>query len=103
MKTGKTEVRITAGSATADYMADMLQIWRDGNGGGLDTLVINLDNGPENNMRRRHWIKRILEFSSNNNVFVALARYPPYLSKCSPVEHVWQPGAALERVHSRQC
>lgn len=76
---------------TADFMIDCLQkSWSE-----LKlifnphTLVINLDNGPENNSRRTQFIKRIVDFAYNNYVNIKLAYYPPYHSKYNPVERVW--------------
>ncbi|MGL5714538.1 MAG: ISAzo13-like element transposase-related protein, partial [Paraclostridium sp.] len=54
-----------------------------------DTLIINLDNGPENNSRRSQFLKRIADFSVDYDVKVILAYYPPYHSKYNPVERVW--------------
>lgn len=51
--------------------------------------MINADNGPENNGARTQWLKRLVEFSANNNVIVQLACYPPYHSKYNPVERVF--------------
>lgn len=76
---------------TADFMIDCLQkSWSE-----LKlifnphTLVINLDNGPENNSRRTQFIKRIVDFAYDNDVNIKLAYYPPYHSKYNPVERVW--------------
>lgn len=76
---------------TADFMIDCLQkSWPE-----LKlifnphTLVINLDNGPENSSRRTQFIKRIVDFAYDNYVNIKLAYYPPYHSKYNPVERVW--------------
>jgi len=53
------------------------------------TIVINLDNGPENNSRRSQFIKRLTEFAFSNSVNITLAYYPPYHSKYNPIERVW--------------
>ena len=76
---------------TADFMIDCLQ--------GLwptlkliynpHTLVINLDNGPENNSHRTQFIKRIVDFAHDNYINIKLAYYPPYHSKYNSVERVW--------------
>jgi transposase len=55
----------------------------------IHTLIINSDNGPECHSRRTQFIKRICEFSQNNNITVQLAYYPPYHSKYNPIERVW--------------
>ena len=81
----------TEGSVTADFMVDCLEmawstistIYKP------HTLVINVDNGPENNSRRTQFIKRIVNFAHTNSVNVKLAYYPPYHSKYNPIERVW--------------
>jgi transposase len=52
-------------------------------------LVINQDNGPENNSRRTQFMKRIVEFSQKYQVNIRLAYYPPYHSKYNPIERTW--------------
>jgi hypothetical protein len=81
----------TPGKVTADFMVDRIEeIWRKI---PFDqrphTLVINADNGPENNGRRTQWLHRLLEFSTKEAVTVQLAYYPPYHSKYNPVERLW--------------
>jgi hypothetical protein len=56
---------------------------------GIKTIVINLDNGPENSMGRTQWIKRMLELSARFGLTIVLAYYPPYHSKYNPVERVF--------------
>ena len=53
------------------------------------TLVINLDNGPENHSRRTQFMQRIVEFARQTNLTVRLAYYPPYHSKYNSVERCW--------------
>ncbi len=55
----------------------------------LDTLVINADNGPECSGRRSQWLKRLQQFSNQENITIQLAYYPPYHSKYNPVERLW--------------
>jgi hypothetical protein len=38
---------------------------------------------------RTQWLRRLAEFSAQNNVTVQLACYPPYHSKYNPVERVF--------------
>ena len=81
----------TESKLTADFIVDMLEnIWPE-----LQrrfephTLVINLDNGPENNSARTQFMKRLVEFAHKNEVSLELAYYPPYHSKYNPIERVW--------------
>ena len=76
---------------TPDLMVDCLQqIWSDLNSKyHIQKLLINLDNGPENHSGRTQFIKRLVDFSSANQVEIYLAYYPPYHSKYNPIERVW--------------
>ena len=55
----------------------------------ITTLVINLDNGPENHSRRTQFMQRIIEVVQQYQVSIRLAYYPPYHSKYNPVERCW--------------
>jgi transposase len=81
----------TQGKVTADFMIDCLQdLWPTLNQRFTpNTLVINLDNGPENNSHRTQFIKRIVDFAYSYAVNIKLAYYPPYHSKYNPIERVW--------------
>jgi hypothetical protein len=77
---------------TSDFIVDRLEQWwqevrllylR------VKTLVINLDNGPENHSRRTQFLKRIVEFARKYGLRVHLAYYPPYHSKYNPIERCW--------------
>jgi hypothetical protein len=77
---------------TSDFIVDRLEQWwqeirlrflR------VKTLVINLDNGPENHSRRTQFLKRVVEFARKNGLVVELAYYPPYHSKYNPIERCW--------------
>ena len=55
----------------------------------ITTLVINLDNGPENHSRRTQFMQRMVEFVHQYHVHVRLAYYPPSHSKYNPIERCW--------------
>jgi transposase len=55
----------------------------------IKTLVINLDNGPENHSRRTQFMQRLLEFVQCYHITFRLAYYPPYHSKYNSVERCW--------------
>jgi transposase len=55
----------------------------------ITTLVINLDNGPENHSRRTQFMQRLVEFVHQYGLTVRLAYYPPYHSKYNPIERCW--------------
>jgi hypothetical protein len=87
----ETFLYFTESKVTADFIVDCLEkLWPNlKNRFSPDTLVLNLDNGPENNSHRTQFIKRIVNFALTNNVTIKLAYYPPYHSKYNPVERVW--------------
>jgi len=77
---------------TSDFIVDRLeQWWREVRLRFLHvkTLVINLDNGPENHSRRTQFLKRIMGFARKYGLVVQLAYYPPYHSKYNPIERCW--------------
>jgi transposase len=82
----------TASKLTSDFMVDcLMDCWvslRD-RFPQITTLVLNLDNGPENHSRRTQFIQRIMELVDTFAVTVDLAYYPPYHSKYNPIERVW--------------
>jgi transposase len=55
----------------------------------ITTLVINLDNGPENHSRRTQFMYRLVTFVQHYGITVRLAYYPPYHSKYNPIERCW--------------
>src|SRR4051794_11183142 len=55
----------------------------------ITTLVINLDNGPENHSRRTQFMQRLVEFVQRYGLTVRLAYYPPYHSKYNAIERCW--------------
>jgi transposase len=81
----------TESSVTPDFMFDVLEdLWPE-----IDrrfnphTLVINSDNGPENNSHRTQFVRRAVEFAFEKGITVRLAYYPPYHSKYNPIERIW--------------
>lgn len=82
---------------TSDFMIDVIedfwktQSWRFPE---IKTLILNQDNGPENNSRRTQFMKRIVDFAHQYQLNIRLAYYPPYHSKYNPIERTW---AVLEK------
>jgi hypothetical protein len=77
---------------TSDFIVDRLeQWWQEVRLRFLNVkkLVINLDNGPENQSRRTQFLKRVVEFARKFGLAVQLAYYPPYHSKYNPIERCW--------------
>ena len=74
---------------TSDCLVDCLGRWWEvvhDRFAHITTLVINLDNGPENHSRRTQFMRRIVDFAHDSGLTVRLAYYPPYHSKYNPIE-----------------
>jgi transposase len=77
---------------TSDCLVDRLVQWWEavrGRFAHITTLVINVDNGPENHSRRTQFMQRLVEFVQQYRVTIRLAYYPPYHSKYNPIERCW--------------
>ncbi len=77
---------------TSDCLVDRLVQWWERvreRFAHITTLVINLDNGPENHSRRTQFMLRLLHFAQQSRLRIRLAYYPPYHSKYNPVERCW--------------
>jgi len=77
---------------TSDCLVDRLSEWWEmvrQRFAHITTLVINLDNGPENHSRRTQFMCRLIEFAQHYGLHVRLAYYPPYHSKYNPIERCW--------------
>ena len=84
-------------TVTSDCIVDCLCDWWErarSRFPQVTTLVINLDNGPENHSHRTQFLFRMVEFVRAFGVTVLLAYYPPYHSKFNPMERGW---GVLER------
>jgi hypothetical protein len=83
---------LTSGPVTADLLVDCLaQTWDllKERFPLVQTLLLNLDNGPENHSRRTQFIQRLTDFADTSQLTLQLAYYPPYHSKYNPIERVW--------------
>jgi transposase len=77
---------------TSDCLVDRLVEWWErvrARFAQITTLVINLDNGPENHSRRTQFLRRIVDFAQQYGLCVRLAYYPPYHSKYNAIERCW--------------
>jgi transposase len=77
---------------TSDCLVDRLAQWWEAvreRFTHITTLVINLDNGPENHSRRTQFMQRLVTFVQQYQLTVRLAYYPPYHSKYNPIERCW--------------
>jgi len=77
---------------TSDCLVDCLEHWWTSVRArfpAITTLVINLDNGPENHSHLTQFMARLLAFTQHTGLRVRLAYYPPYHSKYNPIERCW--------------
>jgi hypothetical protein len=82
----------TDSKVTSDFIVDRLEQWwwqKRAEHPKVDTLLLDLDNGPENHSRRSQFIYRMVLFAQATQLKVVLAYYPPYHSKYNPVERCW--------------
>jgi len=82
----------TDSKVTSDFIVDRLQQWwgqKRAEYPKVDTLLLDLDNGPENQSRRSQFVYRLVLFAQATQLTVVLAYYPPYHSKYNPVERCW--------------
>jgi hypothetical protein len=83
---------LVTSKVTSDCLVDRLEQWWESvreRFACITTLVLNLDNGPENHSRRTQFMLRLLEFAQASGLTLRLAYYPPYHSKYNPVERCW--------------
>jgi hypothetical protein len=77
---------------TSDCVVDRLEQWWAAHKerfAHITTVVLNLDNGPENHSRRTQFMARLVAFVRAQGVSIRLAYYPPYHSKYNPIERCW--------------
>jgi hypothetical protein len=83
---------LVTGPLTADTIVDCIRaVWEQlaPRFPDVQTLLLNLDNGPENHSRRTQFMYRLTQFADEWHLTIDLAYYPPYHSKYNPIERVW--------------
>lgn len=83
---------LTTGPVTADLLVDCLHdtwLMIEQDFPQVRTLLLNLDNGPENHSRRTQFMHRLTQLADTSGLTLELAYYPPYHSKYNPIERVW--------------
>lgn len=86
------DIVFTDSKVTADFIVDVLNDWWQRNRerfGHIKRLLLNFDNGPENQGVRSQFLRRLVEFSRDSQLTLELAYYPPYHSKYNPIERCW--------------
>jgi transposase len=79
-------------NVTSDCLVDRLAQWWEAvrqRFAHIKTLVLNLDNGPENQSHRTQFMHRLVDFVQHFRITLRLAYYPPYHSKYNPIERCW--------------
>jgi hypothetical protein len=88
----ETYLYMTQTYTSSDFIVDCLEdFWKmhKDRFPKVTKLLLNFDNGVENNSRRTQFMKRIVNFVEEQNIEIELAYYPPYHSKYNPIERVW--------------
>ena len=83
---------LTPSKVTSDFIVDRLEEWwqrRRVNFPKVRTLLLDLDNGPENHGNRSQFLFRLVRFAQAEQLRLRLAYYPPYHSKYNPIERCW--------------
>ncbi len=83
---------VVTSTVTSDCLVDQVEQWWAtvrGRFAHITTLVLNLDNGPENHSHRTQFMARLVGFAQQTGLRVQLAYYPPYHSKYNPIERCW--------------
>jgi hypothetical protein len=91
-KTSASELFFTNSKVSSDFMADCLEQWITQRAETLKEirkLVLDLDNGPENNGQRSQWLFRLLLLAQKFQWTIVLVFYPPYHSKYNAIERLW--------------
>ena len=88
LKTNETFVYCTEGKSTAEFKVDCIDDYLSKKN-NITTLIIFLDNGPENSGRRRLWLKSLVKLAKKYNISIELVYYPPYHSKYNMIERYW--------------
>jgi hypothetical protein len=86
------DLYFTHSKVTSDFIVDVLDEWWQRNKERfalVRQLLLDLDNGPENQSRRTQFLYRLVQFAQKHQVTVQLAYYPPYHSKYNPIERCW--------------
>jgi hypothetical protein len=86
------DLTFTRGKVTSDLIADVIEGWWGRHRErllGKGRLLVDLDNGPENQSRRSQFLLRMILLAQREQITVELCYYPPYHSKYNPIERCW--------------
>jgi Rhodopirellula transposase DDE domain len=91
-QTSESDLFFTDSKVSSDFMADTLEQWIETRKEELKEvrkLILDLDNGPENNGLRSQWLFRLVLLAQRFQWQIVLVFYPPYHSKYNPIERLW--------------
>jgi transposase len=91
-ETSESDLFFTDSKVSSDFMADRLEQWLETRRETLQDvrqLILDLDNGPENNGLRSQWLFRLVLLAQRFQWQIVLVFYPPYHSKYNPIERLW--------------
>lgn len=74
------DLYFTPSKVTSDFIADVIEDWWGRNRGrfaGKKRLLLDLDNGPENQSHRSQFLLRMIRLAQAEQITVELAYYPP--------------------------
>jgi len=87
---------LTPSKGTSDFIVDRLEEWwqrRREHYRSVRTVLLALDNGPENHGNRSQFLYRLVRFAQAEQLWLRLAYYPPYYplyhNKYNPIERCW--------------
>lgn len=82
-------VYMVKSKVTSDCCVDIMEDWWNNysvTNKKVKTLILNMDNGPQQQSYTRQFMNRMQRFANKADVQIQLAYYPPYHSKYNPVE-----------------
>jgi len=91
-QTSEADLFFTNSKVSSDFMVDCLEQWIQTRAEALADirkLVLDLDNGPENNGQRSQWLYRLVLLAQRLGWTIVLVFYPPYHSKYNAIERLW--------------
>lgn len=91
-QTSESDLFFTDSKVSSDFMVDRLEQWlatRRETLQDIRQLILDLDNGPENNGQRSQWLFRLVLLAQRWQWQIVLVFYPPYHSKYNAIERLW--------------
>ena len=91
LKNNESFVNISTSCDTSDFVCDSIKMWWNTIGKrkfpGATSILILADGGGSNGSRHHVFKESLQNLSSELNIELRVAHYPPYTSKWNPIEH----------------